>query len=185
MICNDRELCFQVCGTRVGGVWLGGCEGTGEGGLPPTQPCHPGWVRHRLQSFRAFSKKKQTPLVFHVLSSLHSLPFHTGLRIQKSIGLRMHISTHLYIYCMPQQIIIYTYMYKYRQRYKCVQPATETWSSSHSAVYSSQCFRVTLSFESQLRQFVSIPFKNLHCQRHSVEKPCKLQTHLNTKELKT
>jgi len=103
MIYNCREeLCSPVCRVRTGGARLGGWEGRGEEKLPPTQLFHPGWVWYRLQIYRAFREKKQTPLVFHILSSLQPLSFHTVFEIQKSIALEEHISTDIYICCMTQ-----------------------------------------------------------------------------------
>lgn len=161
MICNERELCFQVCRTKTGGVWLGGCEGMGEEGLPP--PYNPVTLYGLGTGYRPLghSAKTNRPLwcfMYWVVSILLHSVQGWGYRKVFDSGC---IFLHVFIYLLHASVDIYIHIHvQIQTQVKCVQPAIETCSSSHSAVYSSQCFRITLSL---LRQFESIPFKNPGC----------------------
>ena len=93
----EKNFAPRFAGKELEALGWEGREGRGEERLPPAQPFHTGWVRAGLQeSFRAFREEKLPPLVFYVLSSLHPLSFHAGLRIYRSIGLRKRISTQMF-----------------------------------------------------------------------------------------
>lgn len=125
----------------------------------------------RLQSFRTLREKKQTPFFFSypeqppcsfILPKIETAENYCIQEAQLYLSLyTLQASVDVYIHHMCSQTQL--------------QAATETQSSSLSIIYS--IFRVTLSFQSHLSQFLSIIFKSFGCWRTFVEKPYKLQVY--------